>query len=103
MEETLTQTVTTIEETPPSLDVTLMQLEEEIKLHLNQINQHIIELGKQLIQAKSLVPHGQWQTWLQNNFQLSYPTATKFIKCAERFPNDSITLVAIRRRYRKIH
>ena len=72
----------------------LPQLENEIKDYLNQMNQNYIdianntiEIGKRLILAKSLVKHGQWQSWLQNNFQLSYPTATKFMKCAERFPN----------------
>lgn len=85
MEETIKQSVTTIEENAPSLDVTLPQLETEIKFHLNQINQNIIEIGKRLIVAKSLIPHGQWQTWLRNNFQLSQWSAIKFINCAERF------------------
>ena len=87
LEETLTQTITTIEETPPSHDVTLPQLEEEIKVHLNQIKQNIIEIGKRLIIAKSLVKHGEWIYWLENNFKLSYRTAKNFMDCAERFPN----------------
>ena len=66
---------------------TLAQLETEIKFHLNQASQSIIEVGKRLIQAKSLVKHGEWQTWLENNFQLSYRTAKNFMDCAERFPN----------------
>lgn len=85
MEETITQSVTTIEENAPSLDVTLPQLETEIKFHLNQINQNIIEIGKRLILAKSLVPHGQWQSWLQNNFKLSHSSAKNFMAASERF------------------
>ncbi|MBQ7630489.1 MAG: DUF3102 domain-containing protein [Selenomonadaceae bacterium] len=33
------------------------------------------------------VPHGHWQAWLQDNFQLSYQTAAKFMQVAERFSN----------------
>ena len=62
LEETLTQTITTIEKAPPSRDVTLLQIEEEIKLHLNQIKQNIIEIGKRLITAKPLVPHVNGKT-----------------------------------------
>ena len=69
--------------TPP----TLAQLETEIKFHLKQASQGIIEVGKRLIQAKSLVKHGEWQTWLENNFKLSYRTAKNFMDCAERFEN----------------
>lgn len=69
--------------TPP----TLPQLEKEIKIYLGQASQSIIEVGKRLLQAKSLVKHGEWQTWLENNFKLSYRTAKNFMDCAERFEN----------------
>ena len=92
---TKSDTTTLIISEPTSInDTTLPKLEEEIRFHLEKINQshieignHIIEIGKRLIQAKSLLKHGEWLNWLQDNFQLSYPTATKFMKCAERFPN----------------
>lgn len=48
-------------------------------------NLFIIEVGKRLIQAKSLVNHGHWQHWLELNFQLSHSTAKNFMACAERF------------------
>lgn len=52
-----------------------------------QTAQNIIEVGKRLIQAKSLVNHGHWQNWLEKNFQLSQASATRFMNCAERFGN----------------
>ena len=92
---TKSDTTTLIISEPTSVnDATLPKLEEEIHFHLEKMNQsyleignHTIEIGKRLIQAKALLKHGEWLNWLQDNFQLSYPTATKFIKCAERFPN----------------
>ena len=79
-----TTALTTSESAPPN-DINLPQLENEIKFYLNQISQNIIEIGKRLILAKSLVQHGQWQTWLQSNFKLSQWSAIKFMNCAERF------------------
>ena len=38
-----------------------------------------------LTEAKTFLKHGDWQTWLDDNFKLSYRTAAKFIQCAERF------------------
>ena len=65
----------------------LPQLTIEIKFYLNQTAQNIIEVGKRLIQAKELVAHGEWQNWLQNNFNLKYTAATRFMQIAERFSN----------------
>ncbi len=70
--------------TPP----TLAQLETEIKFHLKQASQGIIEVGKRLIQAKSLVKHGEWSNWLENNFKLSHSSAKNFMAVAERFGNS---------------
>lgn len=88
-----TTALTTSELATPD-NITLPKLEKEIKDYLNQINQHYIdiskntiEIGKRLIQAKSLLKHGEWIKWLQDNFQLSYQTAAKFIQCAEKFAN----------------
>lgn len=65
--------------------INLPQLEVEIKFYLGQTAQNIIEVGKRLIQAKSLVQHGDWQAWLNDNFQLAERTARRFMQISERF------------------
>ena len=67
----------------------LPQLELEIRFYLGQTAQNIIEVGKRLIAAKALVAHGQWQQWLNDNFQLSQNTAGRFMQCATRFSNSA--------------
>ena len=91
-----TTALTTPESAPPN-DINLTQLETEIKGYLNQTKQNYIdianntiEIGKRLIQAKSLVQHGQWQAWLQNNFKLTDRTARNFMQCAKRFGKTEI-------------
>ena len=63
----------------------LQQLEAEIKYYLNQTAQNIIEVGRRLSQAKSLIPYGQWQAWLRDNFQLDSRTARRFMQISRRF------------------
>ena len=87
MTDSVIESTTGTEQKLPSPDVTLPQLETEIKYHLNQISQNVIEIGKRLIQAKSLVQHGQWLNWLEQNFQLKERMARNFMQCAERFGN----------------
>ena len=82
-----TTALTTSESAPPD-NTKLTQLENEIKYHINQIKQNYIEIGKRLIQAKSLVQHGQWAYWLQDNFKLSQSYANKLMSCAKRFANS---------------
>ncbi|MBR3050126.1 MAG: DUF3102 domain-containing protein [Selenomonadaceae bacterium] len=64
------------------------QLTLEIGFYLKQTAQNIIEVGKRLIVMKSFVKHGQWQQWLEKNFQLGQSAANKFMSVAERFGNS---------------
>ena len=53
------------------------------------LGENTIEIGKRLIAAKKIVAHGDWQNWLENNFNLSQSTAQRFMNCAERFGNSA--------------
>jgi len=66
----------------------LVQLTTEIKFYVNQWGQNTIEIGKRLIQAKELVPHGEWANWLKENFNLKQSSAQNFMRIAERFGNS---------------
>ena len=71
---------------------TLEQLTLEVKFYLGQTAQNIIEVGKRLAQAKELVPHGEWQNWLEGNFQLTKMSASRFMRVAERFGKSNINV-----------
>lgn len=62
-------------------------LTTEIKFYINQWGQNTIEIGKRLIAAKELVGHGEWQNWLESNFNLKIRSAQNFMAVAERFGN----------------
>ena len=73
------------EKPAPNIEV----LTVEIKFYLGQMTQNIIEVGKRLILAKKLVPHGEWKSWLEKNFNLKYRMAANFMAVANRFGNMS--------------
>ncbi|KZE79292.1 hypothetical protein AV654_17630 [Paenibacillus elgii] len=49
-----------------------------------------IEIGRRLIEAKELVGHGEWGTWLETNVSYSQSTANNFMRIAEEY-RDSQT------------
>ena len=69
---------------------TIEELTTEIQSYLGKIGQNIIEVGKRLIRAKSLLAHGEWQHWLKDNFNLTDRTARNFMAVAERFGKTEI-------------
>ena len=71
----------------------LSQLETEIKEHLTKIAINYIEVGKRLLKAKSLVKHGDWQNWLEQNFQLGQSSANKLMSVAKRFAQSELVTI----------
>lgn len=65
----------------------LTQITSEIVLLKQQTAQNIIEIGKRLIQAKEMVPHGEWENWLKNEVDFSYRHAVRLMQTAREFAN----------------
>ncbi len=87
-------------EAPPAAEITPVELREappagrtitditaEIRFYKAQTVQSVIEIGKRLTEAKGMLEHGQWMTWLEENVQISYRSAKNYIQLAEQFPN----------------
>lgn len=65
----------------------LGQIEAEIVILKHQTAQNIIEIGKRLIQAKEMLPHGKWGKWLEEKVEFSDRTARRFMHAANEFSN----------------
>ena len=63
----------------------LNQLESEIKTLAHKTALNMIDMGSKLLEAKSLCPHGQWETWLENNINMSARTARNLMKISQAF------------------
>ncbi|MDM5205347.1 DUF3102 domain-containing protein [Cytobacillus kochii] len=51
-----------------------------------------IEIGKRLVEAKKLVPHGEWGNWLEHSVDYSQRTANNLMKIYEEYGQDTIAL-----------
>lgn len=53
---------------------------------------YIVEIGRRLKEAKSMVDHGQWGDYLKNEVEYSQSTANNYMKIYEAYAADQITL-----------
>lgn len=49
----------------------------------------ILTIGRCLIEAKDMLPHGEWLPWLNEQVELSERTAQKFMKLAREWSNPN--------------
>ena len=52
-----------------------------------------IEIGEKLCEAKSLVPHGEWGTWLKENVDYSQSTANNLMRIYKEYGDTQIGLL----------
>ncbi len=69
----------------------LQEQATKIKKLTKRIAQDIIDVGRYLIQAKEKLEHGQFYSWLDVEFTMSYTSAARFMKVAKKFKSDSLT------------
>jgi|GEM_PF-6455319 len=62
---------------------------ERVRLRLKRTAEDIIAIGHELIAVKADLDHGQFQAWLQMEFDMTDRTARRFIQVAERFQTKS--------------
>lgn len=52
-----------------------------------------IEIGRRLVEAKSLLQHGEWSNWLKESVNYSQSTANNFMRLFEEYGANQITLL----------
>lgn len=53
-----------------------------------------IEIGRRLIEAKSLLEHGEWGEWLKKSVEYSQRTANNLMKIFEEYGSNQITFLS---------
>lgn len=56
-----------------------------IKLRLKRTVEDIIEIGRELTAVKAELPHGQFEIWIKDEFQMNREMANNFMQVATRF------------------
>jgi chromosome segregation ATPase len=52
-----------------------------------------IEIGRRLVEAKQLVPHGEWGDWLEHSVEYSKSTANNLMRIFQEYASDQLTLL----------
>jgi len=52
-----------------------------------------IEIGRRLVEAKSMVPHGEWGKWLEEQVNYSQSTANNFMRLFREYGSEQISLL----------
>ena len=53
-----------------------------------------VAIGKLLEEAKCLVPHGEWGSWLKENVEYSESTANNLMRCYREYGDEQIDMIS---------
>jgi len=76
---------TSYEPIPPADVEFIAAASERIRLRMKRTSEDIIEIGKDMIEVKKRINHGQFGFWLENEFEMTVQHARRFMKVADRF------------------
>lgn len=82
-------------------NLVISRTQEVIAAEINSIKEQTrkvilynsIEIGRKLVEAKELVPHGEWGNWLEEAVDYSKSTANNLMKIFEEYGSNQITLL----------
>lgn len=83
------------------MDKVLVRNADTIAVEINAIKQETqrvvlsnsIEIGRRLVEAKTLVPHGEWGKYLEEKVDYSKSTANQLMKIFEKYGSQQISLI----------
>lgn len=58
-----------------------------------------IEIGRRLVEAKELLPHGEWGGWLKEEFEYSQPTASRLMTLYNEYGAEQSSLFGAESKY----
>lgn len=73
---------------------------QTIAAEINSLKEHTksvvlmasVEIGRRLIEAKEMLPHGEWSGWLENNVDYSTSTANNLMQIYNEYGDDPQSL-----------
>lgn len=82
----MTETMT-ITRTPSVIALEIKTLHTQA---LRMVLSYIIEIGRRLVEAKDMMPHGEWGNWLENEVSYSQSTAENYMKIFNEYGADQV-------------
>ena len=60
---------------------------------------YAVEIGRRLVEAKELVPRGEWLNWLETETEFSQPTASRFMRVFSEYAADQTSIFGAETKY----
>ncbi|WP_160688363.1 DUF3102 domain-containing protein [Clostridium sp. C2-6-12] len=79
-----------ISRTPDLIAAEINHIKEQTRI---QVLNNSIEIGRKLVEAKSLVSHGEWGKWLEEKVDYSKSTANNLMKIFEKYSDEQMNLL----------
>ena len=76
-----------------NIDVVMAEIKSLCSEARHMMLIYAIEIGRRLVEAKDILPHGEWGDWLRNEVEFSQSTANKHMKLFEKFGARQISLL----------
>ena len=84
-----TRQIETVEAQAPAEGRTIEAITREILELKQRGGEVILDIGRRLLEAKGMLPHGEWLPWLNERVEFSERTAQKFMRLAQKWSNPS--------------
>ena len=78
-----------MERTPHVIAVEINSIKRQAQVVMTQA---CVEIGRRLVEAKELVPHGEWGDWLEKNVDYSKSTANNLMRIYEEYGNNQMSI-----------
>ncbi len=73
----------------PTITAEIRMIDQQAKQYVVQA---VVEIGRRLEEAKSMLEHGQWGAWVKEELGYSQSTAQNYMKIYKEFGADQLTL-----------
>ena len=61
-------------------DTYLLSIKEELNARCKGLKHQIFEIGKLIFEVRTILPHGEFKPWINDNFEFCYKTAHNYMR-----------------------
>lgn len=74
------------------IGVITQEIQELCRQAKTMVLMYAVEIGRRLVEAKEVLPHGAWGAWIRENTEFSQSTANNYMKLFDEYGASQITI-----------
>ncbi len=74
------------------IGVITQEIQELCRQAKTMVLMYAVEIGRRLVEAKDVLPHGAWGAWIKENTEFSQSTANNYMKLFDQYGASQITI-----------